>query len=739
MGKKNRSYTVGYKYYLGLHFGICHGPVDSVLEVEVGERTAWTGNYTTSGAIQISAPNLFGGEEREGGVQGQLDVMMGEPTQGANGYLQGVQGGPQPGYRGFLGFVWRRGLIAANNPYVKPWAFKIRRIVAGWVGDVWYPEKAQIDLGNGVIAANPAHIVYECLTNPEWGMGYPDAQIDDTVFRAAADEFYAEGFGLCIAWARQTTLESFIQAIMDHAGAVLSQNQASGLFQLLTLRDNYTPSALESFSDTAGNIVRVEKIDRSTITEAVNEVIVVYVDGVTGRQRSLAVQNLASVQSQEGVISQTSNYPGIPTAELAARAGLRDLKATTSTLARVRFIATRDAYTLAPGDVVNFSWAPSGILSMPLRVTQIDYGNLERGEIRVEALQDVFGLPDSAYAKPPPSDFVPPNYDAVASPFVIVRNANYKDLVDLEADTESSGGSTGFVWGAAAPPGSYEYGYKYETGPDIASVEDRSRQNFAPFGELTIAIDKTATSITLTNARDLDLINIGRMAILYNPSQGVIEEIIRVDDINLATQTLTIARGCVDLPPREWDAGTIFLCHDEYRASDLIEYGNLEEVFAQFRTIGANDVLETGIPFDNVKIPPGYSRHFLPYPAGRLRFNGLAYPETMTVGTDITVTWAHRDRILQNDQIIDESQGDIGPEPGVFYDILWTIFDANGSFITNGAELNVSDVNGDPTNTYTYDGPPLNAGESIRFVLKTMRDARAIEAERQQHTIEFVP
>src|SRR5690606_6533837 len=34
---------------------------------------------------------------------------------------------------------------------------------------------------------NPAHIVYEALTNPEWGLGYPPAVLDLASFTAAAD------------------------------------------------------------------------------------------------------------------------------------------------------------------------------------------------------------------------------------------------------------------------------------------------------------------------------------------------------------------------------------------------------------------------------------------------------------------------------------------------------------------------------------------------------------------------
>lgn len=75
------SYTKGYKYFFGIHMGICRGPVDELVEVRVGDRTAWTGNVTENAEVPVSAPTLFGGEDGEGGVDGTMCVMFGGDTQ----------------------------------------------------------------------------------------------------------------------------------------------------------------------------------------------------------------------------------------------------------------------------------------------------------------------------------------------------------------------------------------------------------------------------------------------------------------------------------------------------------------------------------------------------------------------------------------------------------------------------------------------------------------------------------
>lgn len=78
------SVVVGYKYFMSVLMGLCRGPVDEVVEIRIGDRLAWTGPATGSSVVNINAPDLFGGQDKEGGVSGTLAVHMGEPTQELN-------------------------------------------------------------------------------------------------------------------------------------------------------------------------------------------------------------------------------------------------------------------------------------------------------------------------------------------------------------------------------------------------------------------------------------------------------------------------------------------------------------------------------------------------------------------------------------------------------------------------------------------------------------------------------
>jgi hypothetical protein len=102
-----------------------------------------------------------------------------------------------------------------------------------------------------------------------------------------------------------------------------------------------------------------------------------------------------------------------------------------------------------------------------------------------------------------------------------------------------------------------------------------------------------------------------------------------------------------------------------------------------------------------------------PYPPGRLRINNLAYPASVT--GQITVSWAHRDRLIQADQLIDSEQSNIGPEPGVTYRLRLysgTVLKRTYSGLTGTNQVY-------STTDETADGGPFNL---IRIVLDAVRD-----------------
>ena len=617
----SKSVTIGYRYYMGLHFGLSYGPIDSLLNIQVGELEAWTGNHTSSGTIYINKPDLFGGDKREGGIQGNLDLMFGEAAQPANTYLTNTQGALQPAYRGIFSAVFNQGLVSSMTQYIKPWAFKVRRVVAGWGtndGTAWYSAKAQITLDNGDVGMNPAHIVYQCLTDQTWGMSYDAGMIDDASFTEAADAFYAEGLGLCLAWTRQGSIESFLQIVMDHAGAVVAQDRRTGKFILHAIRPIADPSSLPLFD--ASNIAALDSFQRASVAETINEVTVNYVDSVTGKASSLTVQNLANIHAQGGVVAQSREYGGLATYGLAARIAERDLTISSTPLAKYKFKANRQAYNLIPGDCIRFSWAKLGITEVVLRILRMDYGDLQNGAITIEAVEDVFSLPSASYAQEQAGLWEPPSTATIAPPEYRLIEGTFRDLVLVAGQTfaDAANDTSGFVVGVAVRPTGLSIAFDLHTRVSPADYVEAASGDWSPTGVLTEAVGPTDTFIILAFAADLDQVLAGMPALLG-------DEIVRVDDIDVATRTVTIARGCVDTVPQPHPEGERFWCLGDWGAPDQTEYTTGEEVDGKFLTATTSGTLAIGsAPSDSVTITGRQGR---PYPPGKLRINGLAYPQ----------------------------------------------------------------------------------------------------------------
>ena len=377
--------TIGYWYSMGIHMGLCRGPVNAVTKIMAAGKLVWSEDEHSdvwyppqyglgflpppSGPIQldyflIDKQSLFGGEKREGGISGQLHILLGERTQQIPAVLRSALGGDAPAFRGVT-TLYFDGRIAAMNPYVKPWEIWAWRTTAGWEDDnCWYPERATLlltdEAGGTIHAMNPAHIIYECHTNHDWGGGMGRSTIDDASMRRAADTLYAEGFGLCIDWVRQGAVAEFIQLICEHIGAHWRQNILTGLFELKLLRSDYDSDSLPVFDEDTG-LLGIDEDESAASAGAVNEIIVKWEDPLSGEARQTRERNLGAIATSGNIVSQTTEYAGVPTAAIAGRIALRDLAMQAASLKRYQARFDRRAYKIQIGDVFRLRSPRRGI------------------------------------------------------------------------------------------------------------------------------------------------------------------------------------------------------------------------------------------------------------------------------------------------------------------------------------------------------------------------------------------
>lgn len=738
MGKGKQ--TIGYHYLMTFAAGFGRGPIDALRQIEVNEKIAWEGAASDATPNYINKPKLFGGQEKEGGIQGGFILLQGDEEQvlpGATFASSGTPGlsiigrafgGPVPSTRipdikqlmGGLSGEWRGftailfdGLVASMNPYVKEWRFRVWRSRRGWHNDeCWYPAKATIWLANGnVHAMNPAHIIYQCLTDPTWGKGEAADMIDENSFVYAANMLCSEGFGLCIPWYRQEDVDSFIQVVCDHIAAIIYQDKTTGKYVLRLLRDDYNPDEIPHFDYDSG-LLEIEE-DDSASGEAVNEVVLTGFDPQTRQDFQVRAHNNAGLQAQRGPISRTMEFKGLPTRELGLRVAQRELRLLSGGLKKLRLKLDRRAWQLAPGSVCRISSPENNIANMIVRIGEMSEGSSNgQRAIVAKVMEDVFALPATTFTNAGDNEWTPPVGEPEPAVAELIFELSYRDLYRAIGQSELAAldPNDAAIGVVAIPGGSGSYLYDLVTVIDgQTDAEVNQNRSYTTSAVLVNAIGPLDTTITIEQPYEFSEENVGDLLLIG-------EEQVELVAYDSETFTGTIARGCGDTLPMPHPAGTRIWSLDDDIGLDNQNYVTGETVIASVFPINGGAVLgEDEAAELNVTL---VGRHARPYPPADLKVGGFSVFANAGEQNEPVFTWAHRDRVIQEDQIVSHTDPSIGPEPGTTY--TFRIYSVADVLLRTEAEI-VGD-----TWTYTAamqaeDGAP----SSVRIEVESVRDGLA--------------
>lgn len=854
MGGSSKKVTVGYRYYLGIHMILCHGPIDRLRKILVDGKTAWQGDYA-GGRINVRADNLFGGESREGGVSGAVDIEMGGPSQGVNDYLAGQLGSDIPAFRGVVGAVLRQCYLGIN-PYLKKWAFLAQRIhvrqngLAQWydaksqIGQLWkepqaiclaldfsasmdaitsngqsrlqnlktavaevldYIEElraasgvrldimlnlwgsisssttyrnagtAQINSLKSIVASagsigvtdgigtdfrnavspaptfysgapasanrtfvmacdgendnvawaaeaattlfsvsllnsyvfnidledtsqselldntssdgvpvvsggdpsamlgaltfalggqldmNPAHIVRECLTDPDWGMGYQEADVDDTSFVAAADVLFAEKFGLSFVWDRQTPIEDFVREVVRHIQASLYVDRTTGKFVLKLIRADYDTEDLLLLDES--NVEKVDNFSRPSFGDMVNSITVNYWDSETHKTASISAQDTALIQMQGAVIGTTIQYPGCTGAMLAAKLASRDLRTLSTPLLSCTVYANRQAASLNVGDPFLLHWPDYMEAPTVMRVIGLALGDGRTNKVKITCTEDAFSFPEVPIVVPEVSAWEDPSQEPTAASHRVLVEAPYYELVQRLGQTTTdeqlaANPEIGYLLAsAAAPAGAINARLAVDAGAGYDGND--TPMDFCPFAFLAQGVGPGDTEVPITSGQSLSSVVVGSHA-------QIGEELVKV--VEVTDSLVTVGRGVLDTVPAAHAAGTVVLFWDAYADSDGVEYVAGETVLAKVLPVsGLGQLPLSQAPEDSLTF---VSRAMRPYPPGNLLINAVSYPIALGGADELSATWSHRDRLQQTaGELQDTTVGDIGPEAGTTYNL----------------------------------------------------------------------
>lgn len=812
MGGSSKSQTVGYKYYVGMHMALTHGPVDKLLQVKVDDREAWSAEQSGPAQLYIDKADLFGGESREGGIQGTFDFETGHSAQGQNSYLLSKLGPYVPAFRGICGVVLRQ-MFMGLNPYLKVWKFRISRVHVRQKGIAqWYDAKSEIanysdelgqqlnprstgwkykvttiaDLtdysspsfddsawptgqtpfgnpgnhpyaansffpkdpitywteaagskiwlrkhftvstyrdynisiyadnyatvyvngvmllndqgggetnfqhdikipkeilnvgGDNVIVAwvrglggwsyaafkwgfpqydmNPAHIIRECLTDPDWGMGYQDADIDDASFMAAADRLYDEQMGMSLIWDTQTNIEEFIKIVVKHIDAALYVERTTGKFVLKLIRNDYDVNSLITLDES--NIDKISDFTRPSFGELTNSVTVTFWDFSTGEDSTLTVQDIALSQMQGCTINTAVQYPGFTTAALATRVAQRDLKTLSTPLATCTIYANRDAASLNIGKCFKLTWPDYEINELVMRVTGIAYGDGKSNRVRINCVQDIFSLPEESFIPVTPPSWSDPSIAPTPLVSTKVFEIPYLELVQTigQNDIDSTLAATpevGYVGAAAVRSGGAISARMFD---DLGSgYVEVGNIDFSPGAYLNGDITELQTTFAINGGEDLDQVQLNTWFQIDN-------EIMSVTAIS--ETSVTVKRGCLDTLPAKHTTGAALVFWDNYAQGDNTELVSSDIAKVKICPVsGAGQLALEAAPEQSVTIVGRAAR---PYPPAAIRINSAYYPK-LFVPNALALSWVHRDRKQQTASLVGFTEGSIGPEAGTTY------------------------------------------------------------------------
>lgn len=143
MGSK-KAQTIGYRYSASGHFVLCHGPVDSIRKISFQDKDAFTTVKSSNQRIYINKPNLFGGDEQSGGIQGNVDLLFGYPDQQKSNVLKRICGDLISAWRGVTSVIFDD-LYIGTSPTLPDSKWRVQRIHTLQDGQQqWYDEKAAI-------------------------------------------------------------------------------------------------------------------------------------------------------------------------------------------------------------------------------------------------------------------------------------------------------------------------------------------------------------------------------------------------------------------------------------------------------------------------------------------------------------------------------------------------------------------------------------------------------------------
>lgn len=647
--------TLGYKYFItclvAIGFGEC-----SVKQIFFNDHNAYTHSenlfYQREGlkddSTIIEASQLFMTEQDEApynGVAGYVYVWSGKDNDYDPAMAQ-TGGGVSPlkglCYVSFFDFYW------GNSRTLPAPSFVVTR----FPNQVMKDDKHVIHDGYAFwenYDCNPVEILYDIMTNIDYyGVGIPANKIDIDSFREAGEILFTEEFGLSLTMENGATFDDIRKDILKHIDGNLFMSPYTGKWTLTLNRGGYVLNDLLVLDKT--NIKQVAKYSKKETSALKTEVKINFKDRYKKYQeRNVSAKSLTILKQKGGIPDvYTDDFFAVKKSSLAAKIATREMKAWSYPLLSLELVTLRAPFGLRIGDVVRVNYVEGNINinDKVFRVVEMDFGQFNKNEIRLNLVEDIFSFGDQAVAAIGETKYVPPeesdlDFEYRVNEAPIFYGQTHNALV---AVGKHSNRAKGFDL------------LKQET----TAILQEARQGLVPYGFLKFDIDKLSSSMVLelTQAnRDFNF-NVLRSAtsgdrlqgsnMLYI-TDGINEEYMSYSsveqDVNFNNLNLSdLWRGGLDTQPKKWLAGaTVYFISHNVIVANLDPTNTNGQVITYDLEKSYNTITPNAFIVDDANI--AFNNRFLkPFLPNNLQINGVKLGETIPIGDLLSLSWNHNDR-----------------------------------------------------------------------------------------------
>lgn len=720
------SVIIGYRYYLGIVFGLCYAHGDwftsknpTLREITIDNRRVVFNTLhppTLFGYedYSIDKQSFFGSKDREGGIATRIRFYDGSDPAGFSGYFkesdpywEGQRGLTLPHYKNLCYAVWygpsapilfsggRRCGYIGNSTALWPIGFKVSRY------PIYFGTSGTASIGDTPSStgqhANPVECLVEVLTNADYGAGISISQLDTTSWTNAVSDVWGQGLAFSYLWNNVSSIEDMAGEILRHIDGVIWTDLQSGKIKIKLAHEESLVGVLTYTND---DFIEITSFTRGSWEDTRNEIKISYPDHTKAdfENSTFSYYESANFALQGEPKVESITFSGCPTPALASRLAAREARVVCRPFVRFRGKIDRKLWNASPGSLFKFTWPEQAITDLVMRITNLKLGTITDGTITIEAVEDVFHTGEATFGTPTSTIWTDPLAGDAVDATAEVGEVPYFYQSD----------SFNRVFGVAARPNTAHVSYDaYLDGESTDAIE----VDFTPRALLVADLPQLANGdydtvgFSVDGITDGDFIVAGTaatiageaasLAIIGDPSGD--HEWIAFESVTGTTTKLldNVWRGLLDTPPRSWPADTPVWFFSVGAALMVNTLADSQSITFESLTRTMQDQLETSEATNH-----GYTvqrRALRPLPPYYVLFEG-DYDNEIWVSGDLDFTWREHSRLTMT-QVIKQSHADEASEVGVTWEV-----DVRGDAGTVEATYT-----GLVTPAFTYDAAMLTA------------------------------